>query len=125
MNPTPDFWKPRTVPTMYFIGVTTTQSSIMKVFPLWSDILKLGARIDGYDAPIHAQPDTYRAIVRHIKDDPLSLGALVTTHKIDLLDAARDLFDWLDPNAQLCGEVSSISKSGGRLLGHAIDPISS
>ena len=37
--------KPRTVSTLYFIGVTTTQSSIMKVFPRWSDILGLDARI--------------------------------------------------------------------------------
>ncbi len=125
MNTLPDFWRPRTVPTMYFIGVTTAKSSIMKVFPQWSKILNLGAQIEGYDAPIHAPAENYRAIVRHIKEDPLSMGALVTTHKIDLLDATRDLFDCLDPFAQLCGEVSSISKRDGSLEGHAIDPISS
>ncbi|MEN4101045.1 MAG: hypothetical protein ROW52_14090, partial [Anaerolineaceae bacterium] len=51
------------------------------------------------------------------------LGALVTTHKIDLLLAARDMFDYLDPYAQICNEVSSISKLDGRLEGHAKDPI--
>jgi shikimate 5-dehydrogenase len=63
--------------------------------------------------------------VQHIKDDPLSKGALVTTHKIDLLAAARDLFDYLDPYAELCGEISCISKQDGKLCGHAKDPISS
>jgi shikimate dehydrogenase len=116
---------PRTVPTMYFIGVTTTQSSIMKVFPKWSEILDIGAVIVGYDAPIHAEPQVYRSIVRHIRDDPLAMGALITTHKIDLLEATSDLFDYLDPYAELCGEVSCISKQGGRLLGHAKDPLSS
>ena len=53
----------------------------------------------------------------------LSLGALVTTHKIDLYEAAKDLFDYLDPYAQLFGELSSISKKDG-LEGHAKDPIS-
>jgi shikimate 5-dehydrogenase len=125
MTVSPEFWKPRTVPTMYFIGVTTAKSSIMKVFPEWSNILKLGACIEGYDAPIHAPAENYRDIVRHVKEDPLSMGALVTTHKIDLLQAARDMFDVLDPNALLCGEVSSISKVDGKLVGHAIDPISS
>ena len=125
MSISPDFWKPRTVPTMYFIGVTTGKSSIMRVFPQWSNILGLGANIEGYDAAIHAPAEDYRAIVQHIKRDPLSLGALVTTHKIDLLEATRDMFDELDPFAQLCGEVSSISKVDGRLVGHAIDPISS
>jgi shikimate 5-dehydrogenase len=110
---------------MYFIGVTTTQSSIMRVFPEWSKILGLGAQIVGYDAPIHAPAGVYRSIVQHIKTDPLSIGALVTTHKIDLLQASRDLFDELDPYARICDEISSISKRGGALYGHAKDPISS
>ncbi|MCC7209615.1 MAG: shikimate dehydrogenase [Anaerolineae bacterium] len=125
MSPDPSFWNARTVPTMYFVGVTTTKSSIMKVFPKWSEILGLGAVIEGYDAPIHGPAEVYRAITNHIKTDPLSMGALVTTHKIDLLTACRDMFDYLDPNAELCDEVSSISKKDGRLEGHAIDPISS
>ena len=121
----------RAVPTLYFIGVTTAQSSIMKVFPKWSDILGLGAEIVGYDAPIHAPPDVYEAVVRHIREDPMSRGALVTTHKIDLLDATRGLFDYLDPYAELCGEVSCISKRADeqlereRLEGYAKDPITS
>lgn len=97
----------------------------MKVFPRWSDILGLGAQIDGYDCAIHAPAGDYRAIVQHIKTDPLSMGALVTTHKIDLLAATRDLFDYLDPYAALCGEISCISKRDGKLRGHAKDPISS
>lgn len=112
-------------PTLYFIGVTTAKSSIMKVFPTWSDILGLGAEIRGYNAPLHAPAETYRHIVRHIKQDPLAMGALVTTHKIDLLEATHDLFDYLDPYAQLCGEISCISKLKGRLEGHAKDPITS
>ncbi|NIN63518.1 MAG: shikimate dehydrogenase [Anaerolineae bacterium] len=117
--------EPRTVPTLYFIGVTTTQSSIMKVFPRWSDILGLGAEIVGYDAPIHAPDENYEAIVRHIKEDTLAMGALVTTHKIDLLDVTREMFDYLDPYAELCGEISCISKCDGRLEGYAKDPITS
>ncbi len=125
MSAQPNRLEPATVPTMYFVGVTTTRSSIMKIFPKWSEILGLGARLVGYDAEPHAPAETYRAIVQHIKHDPLSIGALVTTHKIDLLTAARDLLDYLDPYAELCGEVSSISKRDGRLEGHAKDPITS
>jgi len=115
----------RKVPTLYFVGVTTTRSSIMKVFPRWSDILGLGAEIVGYDCVPHAPAEDYRAIVEHIKTDPLSMGALVTTHKINLLDATRGLFDYLDPYAQRCGEISCISKRNGHLRGHAKDPITS
>ena len=84
---------------MYFIGVSTSRSSIMKVFPLWM------------------------AAVLQIKNDPLSLGALVTSHKISLLEATRDLFDDLDRYAKSCGEVSCISKRGANMEGHAKDPI--
>jgi shikimate 5-dehydrogenase len=51
------------------------------------------------------------------------MGALVTTHKIDLYNAAKDLFDCFDPLAERFGELSSISKRGGKLWGHAKDPI--
>jgi shikimate 5-dehydrogenase len=112
-------------PTFYFVGVTTAQSSALRIFPQWMKILGLDAVIVGYDAPLHAPAETYRAIVEHIKNDPLARGALVTTHKIDLLNACHDLFDELDPYARLCGEVSSISKQDGRLIGQAVDPISS
>lgn len=115
----------QSLPTLYFVGVTTTQSSSMKVFPKWSDILGLGAQVVGYDAPLHAPDEVYRAVVQHIIDDPLSKGALVTTHKIDLLNACRDLFSYLDPYAEICGEVSCIAKVDGALHGYAKDPISS
>ncbi|MEO1663126.1 MAG: shikimate dehydrogenase [Chloroflexota bacterium] len=115
----------QTTPTLYFIGVTTGKSSIMKVFPEWSNVLGLGAQIVGYDAQIHAPAEDYRRIVQHIKDDPLSQGALVTTHKIDLLAACRDMFDYIDPYAEICGEISCIAKVDGQLQGYAKDPITS
>lgn len=111
-------------PTFYFIGVTTTKSSIMKIFPLWTK--ELGhpeVVIQGVDLKLHDTVDDYRRAVAQIKWDPNSLGALVTAHKINLYEAAHDLFDYLDPYAQICGEVSSISKRDGRLEGHAKDPI--
>ena len=114
-----------TEPTMYFIGVTTAQSSIMKVFPRWAKILGIDAIIKGIDIGIHAPAEDYRQVVNFIKNDPLSLGALVTTHKLDLLNAARDMFDALDPYADLLSEISSISKRDGKLWGHAKDPITS
>jgi shikimate 5-dehydrogenase len=114
--------------TMYFIGVTTGKSSIMKVFPKWAEYLKLGdCQIKGIDFKWHDEPTRYREAVAFIKRDPLSLGALVTTHKIDLLKACRDQFDILDPFADLMGEASSISKTpdGKKLVAHAKDPITS
>ena len=113
-------------PTLHFIGVTTAKSSIMKVFPAWARHLGLGdAAIRGIDLPIHAEPAAYREAVEFIRDDPLTRGALVTTHKIDLFHAAREMFDVIDPFAELMGETSCLSKPNGRLACHAKDPISS
>jgi shikimate 5-dehydrogenase len=111
--------------TLWFIGVTTAKSSIMKVFPAWAAHLGLDATIAGMDFPLHAEPAAYREAVTFLKGDPLSLGALVTTHKIDLFQACRDLFDAIDPHARLMEETSCLSKRGGRLVCHAKDPISS
>lgn len=114
------------VPTFYFIGVTTGQSSIMQVFPKWAEALKLSTTvIKGIDLPLHADPSEYRRVVEFLKNDPLSLGGLVTTHKLDLFSACKDMFDYIDPYAETLGEVSSISKRAGKLCAHAKDPISS
>ena len=119
-------YQPATAPTLYFIGVTTGQSSIMKVFPKWADALGLkDAVIKGIDFAPHSSAEEYREAVTFIKNDPLSLGALVTTHKIDLFNTCNDLFEYVDPYAERLGEVSSISKKGGKLCAHAKDPISS
>ena len=113
-------------PTMYFIGVTTTKSSIMNVFPKWAEHLGLGdVEIKGIDFKIHDKPEHYREAVRFIKQDPQSRGALVTTHKMDLLKSCRDQFGHLDEHAELMHEISSISKQGTQLIGHAKDPITS
>ena len=119
-------FKPAEKPTFYFIGVTTQKSSIMKVFPAWAKHLGLGdCPIRGIDCRWHDEPAVYRRVVDFIKNDPHSLGGLVTTHKIDLLGACRDLFETLDPYAELLGEISCISKRSGALIGHAKDPITS
>lgn len=81
--------------------------------------------MEGIDCKIHDDPEAYRRSVAQIKYDPLSLGALVTTHKIDLLTATRDMFDTLDPYAMITDEISCISKLENRLEGHAKDPITS
>ena len=88
----------KSFPTFYFIGVTTASSSIRKVFPRWMEVLDYkDIVLEGIDCKIHDKPKVYRQAVAQIKYDPLSLGGLVTTHKIDLLAAARDMFDYLDP----------------------------
>ena len=110
--------------TMGFVGVSTSRSSIMRIFPHWAELLGLPTRnLVGHDLPLDATPAQYRELVRRIRDDDAHLGALVTSHKIGVYQHCVDLFDEVDEFAGLCGEISSISKRDGRLVGHAKDPL--
>lgn len=117
----------RTPPRRFsFIGVTTGNSAIVRIFPAWVERLGLGdVVLAGHDLPMHAEPERYRELVSAMKANPLDVGGLVTTHKIDLYDACRDLFDEVDPYAELCGETSCLSKRDGLLRAYAKDPVSS
>src|SRR5512144_354365 len=70
---------------MYFLGVTTAQSSIHKIFPRWTALAGVGdAALRGIDLAVDAPPAKYRAAVRTILDDPDAAGGLVTTHKVSV-----------------------------------------
>ena len=109
---------------MGFIGVSTGGSSIRTVFPEWARALRLPTEtLVGHDVPLDSPPRVYRDIVQRIRDDPKHWGALVTTHKVAVYEAAGDLFDSLDEPAETFGEISCIAKRGGRLAGSAKDPV--
>ena len=78
----------------------------------------------GHDLPIHAPREEYRSLVGRIKTDEYERGALITTHKIDLFEACRDLFDQIDESSLLCGETSCLSKRDGMLCARATDLVS-
>ncbi len=110
---------------LVFIGVTTGASSIVRIFPRWRNVLGLGADVDlaGRDIPVGAPPEAYRRAVEELVRDPHVVGALVTTHKIDIYQAAHDVFAGVDDLARLCGEVSCIARRDGALFGWAKDPV--
>lgn len=112
--------------TMYFIGVTTAASSIHAIFPKWTAEMGIqNASLVGIDCIPNDRPERYRDIVAFIKREPFALGALVTTHKLTLFDAASDLFDEISPLSQSMAEVSSIYKRGNerRLHADTSDPL--
>ena len=109
---------------MGFVGVSTGGSSIRRVFPEWADALALPTRtLVGHDVALDSPPEVYRDVVTAIRDDPEHWGALVTTHKMAVHAAARDLFDDCDELAETFGEISCIAKRGDRLVGSAKDPV--
>ncbi|HET6518262.1 MAG TPA: hypothetical protein VFG47_00370 [Geminicoccaceae bacterium] len=113
-------------PTLLFIGVTTGGSFVNRLFPVWAEEMGLGdVELRGIDLPVDAAPGAVRAAVAFIAANDLARGALVTTHKIGVFRHAGDLFGAFDSYACALGEVSSIARRDGRLVGHAKDPITS
>jgi shikimate 5-dehydrogenase len=121
---TPDTLEPADRPTIYFLGVSTGASSIQRVFPLWARELGLGdAVLRGIDLPVGAPAEHTRRIVEFLREDGLGLGMQITSHKIAVGTAARDLFAQLRPLAALMGEVSCVVKEEDGLHGFAKDPV--
>ncbi|MEX1133979.1 MAG: shikimate dehydrogenase [Acidimicrobiia bacterium] len=113
------------VQRMYFIGVSTSGSSIMRLFPEWAKTLGLDAEIVGIDVPLGGPESGFREALQTVVADPMGRGALVTTHKVSVFKHASELFDRLDDWAKLCGEISCVAKRDGVVEGWAKDPITS
>lgn len=118
--------QPASAPTMYFVGVTTGGSAIHAVFRAWKPLLGLeSAELVGIDLPLDADREDYRRVVRFIGDDPLSRGALVTTHKLRLFEASRDLLVRLNDDARELAEVSCLVSEDDGVAGLALDAVTS
>lgn len=113
------------VSNLYFVGVSTAQSSIMAIFPAWAAALDLPAAIRGIDLPLNASAEDIRAVLDEMAADPAAAGALVTTHKASMFEYAAGRFTEIDTWGRLCREISCIVFRDGALLGWAKDPITS
>ncbi|HEV2475292.1 MAG TPA: shikimate dehydrogenase [Candidatus Dormibacteraeota bacterium] len=106
--------------------MSTAQSAAVRLFPAWAKEFGVDdVHLVGCDLPVGAEERRYRDVVDRIKRDDRAVGALITTHKIDLFEACRDLFDDVDAYAGLCEETSCLAKRGSRLVAFATDPVSS
>ena len=114
------------VRTIKFIGVSTAGSSIHQVFPRWARLLGVDAEVVGVDVP--RGPDAHarlREVLCAIRADEFCLGAVVTSWKSALYQAAAMDFDDLDGLAVECHEVNAVRRrEDGRLSGYARDPVS-
>ena len=81
----------------WFIGVTTGQSMIMRLFPIWAEELGIqGTRMQGVDLPPGVEGQKIRETVNELRANPDVLGALVTIHKLAVWEEASDLFAKVD-----------------------------
>ena len=105
-----------------FVGVTTSQSAMVGIFPRWMEHLGLGdVQLVGHDLPLNAPGVAYRNLVTSLRDDPGYVGALVTSHKINLFQACRDLFAATGAAAARSGECSCLTLRDGVVEADSFD----
>lgn len=99
---------------------------MQRIFPEWCAALGLNAELVGVDLPLTATEAEYRRTLETLQADEAAAGALVTSHKIGVLQSGDSLFTHLDPYAERLKEVACIvRRPDGSLHGSAKDPITS
>lgn len=106
---------------LFFVGVSTSSSSIVSLFPRWAAALGINAELRGIDVPLAASSAETRRAMETVASTPGSRGALVTTHKANVFDHAADMFHELDRDARLCREVSCVVVDDEGIRGSAKD----
>lgn len=109
---------------MLFLGVSTGESFVQKVFPSWCETLGIEAELKGVNIPVDAPFSTYQEIVQKIKSEKDIRGALVTTHKTSLFEATHSMFDIIMDGARDLHEAGAIFKTQNSLVCEATDPFS-
>src|SRR4051795_9839475 len=107
------------MPRVLFVGISTGGSLIHRVFPAWMGELGKRASIVGVDLPHDGPEVRYRKLLAEIRHDEHVLGAVLTSHKVGLYRAARDLATAGDPYVDLLREINAIAKDGQALTVHA------
>ena len=109
-------------PFLIFLGVSTGQSAVHRVFDGWVSCLGTPLTLKGCDLPLDAPADAYRRLVLDFRRPVARLaGALVTSHKTALFQAAADLFDDVTAQAVRLEEIGMIYWRDGRLVADAGD----
>jgi shikimate 5-dehydrogenase len=107
-----------------FVGVDTSGSAVRAAFPRWLAAVGLEGRLECVDLPLDSSIARYRDLVGSFRADDGVKGALVTSHKTALFEAAADLFDTIEPLASLAREISVVLPSRGGLTASVVEPFS-
>jgi shikimate 5-dehydrogenase len=105
-----------------FLGVTTRFSAVHRVFDLWSDCLGQRLILRPRDLPLKSNPAEYCRFIADIRQGKENLrGAVITSHKVGVYEAAAHLLDIVTPTASRLGEIGLVYWRQGRLVGDASD----
>ncbi|HWB37635.1 MAG TPA: hypothetical protein VHA75_16595, partial [Rugosimonospora sp.] len=96
-----------------FIGVDTRGSAVHRLFPRWAGAIGTDEVLAGVDIPADAPPGAFARLVHDMRDNPRVHGAVVTSHKLRLYRACREIFDTTEALVDLTGEVNALDTRAG------------
>ena len=114
----------RSVPDVVFVGVSTGQSLVHRVWPAWQPLLGTTCGVRGTDLGLGVGDEDYVGLLERLRNDESAAGAVITAHKVRVYAAGEACFARLDPLSLACREVNAIRRTTGGLWGWARDPIS-
>jgi shikimate 5-dehydrogenase len=107
---------------LWFVGVSTSGSRAIGLFPRWCAALGIEAELVPVDLPLGAPAEAYRRLVANLGADQEAVGAVVTTHKVALFEAAAERFASRDRSVDLFEEIACVTAGDGGLSANTIDP---
>lgn len=101
------------VPNFYFLGVTTSQSSVHTYFSRWCKILQADAQLVCCDIIVGATSAVYERFVDQLLFRENVVGSLVTTHKAALYEFCANRFSNLTEDSRNLEEIGVAFKERG------------
>lgn len=111
-----DFPASPTKPTVYLVGTQPLPAALLDAYPKWAR--RFGHRssaIVPVAAPSEADGDGYERFVEFLRDEYNAVGAVMVSHASTLFEHTRQLFDALDDDSGLLGEVGVAVRAPGTL----------
>ncbi len=112
--------EPPKKPTVYLVGVQPLPQNLLDVLPKWAR--RFGHRstaIVSIAAGSEPNAAGYQGFVDFLRDEYNAVGVILMSHADAMFEHTRDLFDELDGDTELLGEIGVVVRSPGRLAGLA------
>lgn len=105
---------------LYFIGVTSKHSLIVKILPDWAKSIDIKLNLINIDLPLLSDASEYHKAVCQIKNDKNAIGSVVISHKLQVYKHALELFEKVDAVSNLTKEIGTIVRRDSGLTGMAL-----
>lgn len=115
-----NFPSPPEKPTVYVVGAEVLPEGLIDVYPKWAR--RFGHRSTAFEpvaAPSEADAAEYQRFIDFLRDEYHAVGAIMVSNASTLFAHTRQMFDEVDDDAELLGEIGVVVRTPGTLTGLA------